>query len=114
MKDEHVSLPKSKSQLAQLHDDDDEDVIATSVIDRNAARPLALQNTCLAEFAVMYDVIQSSTNTEETEDVNTEEEMQNIENVNPCHHHQVSSALSRLNVMDLHFSLFSAFLIHSL
>ena len=24
------------------------------------------------------------------------------------HHHQVSSALSRLNVMDLHFSLFSA------
>ena len=30
------------------------------------------------------------------------------------HHHQVLSALSRLNVMDLHFSLFSAFLIHSL
>ena len=36
--------------------------------------------------------------------------------IRPCthHHHQVSSALSRLNVMDLHFSLFSAFLIHSL
>ena len=30
------------------------------------------------------------------------------------HHHQVSSVLNRLNVMDLHFSLFSAFLIHSL
>ena len=30
------------------------------------------------------------------------------------HHHQVLSALSRLNVMDLLFSLFSAFLIHSL
>ena len=83
MKDECVSLPKPKSQLTQLHDDD-EDIFATSVIDRYAARPLALQNICLAKFAVMYDVIQSSTNTEETVDVNTEEEMQNIENANPC------------------------------
>ena len=82
MKDECVSLPKPKSQLAQLHDDD-EDVFARSVIDRYAARRLALQNICLAEFTVMYDVIQSSTKTEETEDVNTEEEMQNIENANP-------------------------------
>ena len=41
MKDECVSLPKPKSQLAQLHDDR-EDVFATSVIDRYAARPLAL------------------------------------------------------------------------
>ena len=80
MRDEHVSLPKSKSQLAQLHDDD-EDVFTTSVIDRYAARPLALQNTCLATFAVMYDVIQSSTNTAETQDVNTEEDTQNTENV---------------------------------
>ena len=39
MKDECVSLPKPKSQLAQLHGDD-EDVFATSVIDRYAARPL--------------------------------------------------------------------------
>ena len=30
------------------------------------------------------------------------------------HNHQVLSTLSRLNVMDLHFFLFSAFLIHSL
>ena len=59
-------------------------MFATSVIDRYAARPLALQNIYLAEFAVMYNVIQSSTKTEETEDVNTEEEMQNIENANPC------------------------------
>ena len=43
MKDECVSLPKSKSQLAQLHDDD-EDVFATSVIDRYAA-----QTTCFAK-----------------------------------------------------------------
>ena len=41
MKDECVNLPKPKSQLAQLCDDD-EDVFATSVIDRYAARPLAM------------------------------------------------------------------------
>ena len=82
MKDEHVSLPKPKSQFTQLHDDN-EDVFATGVIDRYAARPLALQKICLASFAVMYDVIQSSTKTEGTEDVNTEEEMQNTANANP-------------------------------
>ena len=68
MKDECVSLPKPKSQLIQLHDDD-EDVFATSVIDRYAARSLVLQNICIATFAVMYDVIQSSTQTRETADV---------------------------------------------
>ena len=45
MKDERVSLPKSKSQLAQLHDDDDEDMFATSLIDRYAARPLCSAKT---------------------------------------------------------------------
>ena len=58
MKDECVSLPKPQSPLAQLHDDD-EDVFATSLIDRYAARPVSLQNMCLASFAVTYDVIQS-------------------------------------------------------
>ena len=63
MKDEHVSLPKPKSQLTQLHDDD-EDVFATRLIDRHAARPVGfVQNICLATFAVSYDVIQSSTKT---------------------------------------------------
>ena len=76
---ESVSLPKPKSQLEHLHDDD-EDVFATSISDRYAARPLALQDICLATFAVMYDVIQSSTETEETEDVNTQEDMYNPEN----------------------------------
>ena len=80
MKDEYVSLPKPKSQLAQLHDDDEEDVFATSAIDRYAARPLALQDICLTTFAIMYDVIKSSTETEETEDVNTQEDMYNPEN----------------------------------
>ena len=78
MKDECVSLPKPKSQLSQLHDD--EDVFATRIIDRYAARPLVLQNICLATFAVMSDVIQSSTQTGETEDVNTQEDMHITEN----------------------------------
>ena len=77
MKDECVSLPKPKSQLTQLHDDD---VFATNLNDRYATRPLSLQNICLATFAVTYDVIQSSTQTEKTKDVNIEEEMQNTEN----------------------------------
>ena len=51
---------------------------ATSVIDRYAAKLLTLQNMCLATFAVTYNVIQSSTKTEETEDVNAEEEMQKM------------------------------------
>ena len=80
MKDERVSLPKSKSQLAQLHDED-EDMFATSINDRYAARPHALHNICLAAFAVMYDVIQSSRKTAaETHNVNTEEDMHNTEN----------------------------------
>ena len=60
MKDECVSLLKPQSQLAQLHDDD-EDVFATSLIDRYGPRPVSLQNMCLATFAVTYDVIQSAT-----------------------------------------------------
>ena len=82
MKDECVSLPKPQSQLTQLHDDD-EDVFATSLIDRYSARHVSLQNMCLATFAVTYDVIQSATKTEETDGGNDEEEeMQNTENDN--------------------------------
>ena len=51
-----------------------------SIIDRYAARPHALHNICLATFAVTYDVIQSSTKTTETHNVNTEEDMHNTEN----------------------------------
>ena len=82
VKDECVSLPKPQSQLAQLHDDD-EDGFATSLINRYAARLVSLQNMCLATFAVTYDVIQSTTETEETDGINDEEEeMQNTENDN--------------------------------
>ena len=63
--------------------DDDEDIFATSVIDRYTARPVSLQNMCLATSAVTYDVIQSATKKEETDGVNDEEEeMQNTENNN--------------------------------
>ena len=82
MKHECVSLPKPQSQLAQLHDDD-EDVFATSVIDGYGGRPVSLQNMCLATFAVTYDVIQSVTKKEETDGGNDEEEeIQNTENDN--------------------------------
>ena len=40
-------------------DDDDENVFATSVIDRYAARPPILGNMCLAKFAVNYNVTQA-------------------------------------------------------
>ena len=39
-----------------------------------------MQDICLATFAIMYDVIKSSTQTEETEDVNTQEDMYKTEN----------------------------------
>ena len=82
MKDKCVSLTKPQSQLAQIHDDD-EDVFSTSLIDRYGARPVSLQNMCLATFAVTYDVFQSATKKEETDGSNYEaEEMQNTENDN--------------------------------
>ena len=59
MKDEHVSLPKTQWQLPQM-DEDDEDVFATSIIDRYAARPPILGNMCLATFAVNYNVAQAN------------------------------------------------------
>ena len=59
IKDEHVSLLKTQQQLAQM-DDDDENVFATSTIDRYAARPPILVNMCLAKFAVNYNVAQAN------------------------------------------------------
>ena len=51
--------------------------------DRYAARPVSLQNMCLAILSFTYDVIQSATKKEETDGVNDkEEEMQKTENDN--------------------------------
>ena len=69
MQDECVSLPKSRAQLAQMEDDDD-NVFAASLIDRYAVRPSELQNMCLATFAVTYNVASSSLSLEQNEDIN--------------------------------------------
>ena len=69
MQDECVSLPKSRAQLTQMEDDDD-NVFATSLIDRYAARPNELKNMCLATFAVTYDVASSYPSLEQNEDIN--------------------------------------------
>ena len=58
MKADCVSLPKPSYKLCDL-DDDDEDVFATSIIDRYAARPKIIANMCLAEFAISYDPVAS-------------------------------------------------------
>ena len=55
----YVSLLKTQQQLAQM-DDGDENVFATSTIDRYAARPPNLSNMCLATFAVNYNVAQAN------------------------------------------------------
>ena len=41
-------------------DYDDEDVFATRIIDRYAARPPILANMCIATFAVNYNVAQAN------------------------------------------------------
>ena len=41
-------------------DDDDEDVFATSIIDRYAAIPPIVVSMCLATFAINYDVAQAN------------------------------------------------------
>ena len=83
MQDECVSLLKSKAQLAQMEDDDD-NVFATSLIDRYAMRPNELQNMCLATFAVTYDVASSSPSLEQNEDINIDiDDMHNDNCENP-------------------------------
>ena len=54
-------------------DDDDEDVFATSIIDRYAARPPVLVNMCLATFAVNYDVAQANKELIEVEEIDVNE-----------------------------------------
>ena len=46
MKEQRVSSPKSQEQLSELSDDD-ENVFATSVIDRYSARPQELNKSAL-------------------------------------------------------------------
>ena len=68
MKHERVSLPKTKAQLDKMHPDDD-DVFATSLLDRYVARPNDLNDMCLAMFAVTYDVVSSHTQQDDEDTV---------------------------------------------
>ena len=52
VKDGHVNLPKTKDILERM---DDDDISATSIHDRYAARPNNLENMCLATFAANYE-----------------------------------------------------------
>ena len=55
MKDDRVSLPKTNAALEKLNEDED-DVYMTSIRDRYAAHPNALEDLCLAKFAVYYEL----------------------------------------------------------
>ena len=51
-----------------MHPDDD-DVFATSLLDRYVARPNDFNDMCLAMFAVTYDVVSSHTQQEDDDTV---------------------------------------------
>ena len=63
--------------------DDDEDVFATSIIDRYAARPPILVNICLATFAVNYNVAQANNELIEMKETNANE-LTEIEEYGTC------------------------------
>ena len=67
-KEDRVSLLKPINQIQDM-DDDSEDIYQTSLIDRYAARPVQLNNMCLAEFAANYTTRSSQ---ELCEDENTD------------------------------------------
>ena len=54
-----------------MDDDEEEDVFATCIIDRYAAKPPILVNMCLATFAVNYDVAQANNELIEVEETDT-------------------------------------------
>ena len=54
-------------------DDDDENVFATSIIDRYAARPQILGNMCIATFAVNYNVAQANSELIEMQETDANE-----------------------------------------
>ena len=56
MKDDRVSLPKNNAALEKMNEDED-DVYMISIHDRYAARPKALEDMCLAKFAINYEVV---------------------------------------------------------
>ena len=79
MQEERVSLPKSQTQLAQM-DDDDDDVFATSIVDRYSACPDSLNNMCLATFAVNYNVCYSISKDDDIAGIEEADEEEEIDN----------------------------------
>ena len=64
-------------------DNDDEDVFATSIIDRYAAGPPFLVNMCLATFAVNYNVAQTNNELIEVEETDANKPSE-TEEYNTC------------------------------
>ena len=93
--EQRVRLPKSQSQLAQM--DDDDDVIATSLIDQYAARPQSLNNMCLATFAVNYEVHSTNMSMNTTDfDSDTEQS----ENLNTGQHKNSDINIQKITLRD--------------
>ena len=63
--------------------DEEEDVFATSIIDRYAARLPILVNMCLTTFAVNYDVVQENNELIEVQETNANE-LGETEEYNTC------------------------------
>ena len=86
-KDQRMSLPKTRKDLEQLNDDD-ENIFMTSIHDRYVARADDLNGQCLAYFAVNYDPVSacddsSVTDIQDCEDNDDEaEEGNNIQEDN--------------------------------
>ncbi|XP_053383841.1 uncharacterized protein LOC123535686 [Mercenaria mercenaria] len=74
-----VSFLKPVSVVREM-DEDEEDIFTTSIVDRYSARPLSLQNMCLAHFAVTYSPAHSASEIEPNseEDANDTDESTDI------------------------------------
>ena len=91
-----VRLPKSQSQLAQM-DDDDDDVFATSLIDRYAARPQSLNNMCLATFVVNYEVHSTNMSMNTTD---FDSDIEQSENLNTGQHKHSDINIQKITLRD--------------
>ena len=61
-------------------DDDDDDVFATSIVDRYSAHPDSLNNMCLATFAVNYNVCYSISKDDDIAGIEEADEEEEIDN----------------------------------
>ena len=90
MQEEHVSVPKSQTLLAQM-DDDDDDVFATSIVDQYSACPDSPNNMCLATFAVNYNVCYSISKDDDIAGVEEADEEEEIDDDDIEHEKQFNN-----------------------